>query len=109
MYEPLSREFSSASAATVSAEHLTIDIEMFFYSIFSDRSTARLRRIDATFPTVEVPANIVRICNERADRFLSALSHYLHASSLKARPAQPSSTSTFSVVLLHALGGARRE
>jgi hypothetical protein len=109
MYEPLSRELSSAPAATVSAEDLATDIEMFFDAVFGDGPTARLRRIDATFAAIDVPPSILRICNERADRFFSALSHYLHASSLKTRPAQSSGTTTLSFVLLHALRGARHE
>jgi len=102
MYEPLSREFSCENSAAVNAADLATDIDIFFDAILGGGHTAQIRRIDATFSSADVPASIVRICNERADRFLSAMSHYLHASSLKERPKDRYDTSTFSFVILNA-------
>jgi Family of unknown function (DUF6502) len=102
MYEPLARQFACATAPPINVEDRAADIEIFFDTILGDCLTGRVCRIDATFAASNVPANVVRTCNDRADRFLGALSHYLHSSSLKMGSQQSSTNSTYSIVVLNA-------
>jgi hypothetical protein len=102
-YSPLRREFQRPLPLGIDPEIVADSIDLVFDAVLDKPLDSRTRRITVSFPAGHVPAHVLRTCHERIDRFLSALSHYLHASALTSKRSDPPSDSeTYDLMIIDA-------
>jgi Family of unknown function (DUF6502) len=75
-------------------------IEIAFNSSISKSTSGFSRVIGATFPTSQVPSHVARICRQRIDRFLAALSNFIHTEAHATTSSEPSDISSIHFAIL---------
>jgi len=76
------RHYTASGSSNTDLESLLVDTDVFFSSTAGDRAGGRAsrRRVSVLFPG-KVPASVRRNVSLRTERFLDALSEYLHTES----------------------------
>jgi hypothetical protein len=109
-FAPIRREFEQRLPVGIDADAAAAALNHVFDALIDRPAESQTRRLSVTFPASRVPPHILRTCHERIDRFLSALSHYLHSSALTSSKGPSSSDqSTYELLIVDAQGSAANE
>ncbi len=75
-------------------------LDIAFNAAITKNTAGRVRIVGATFPTSQVPGHVVRICRQRIDRFLAALSNFIHTEAHATVPPEDSEASSIRFTIM---------
>ncbi len=102
LYELLPETITAKALPDIEASEVTSTLETLFDAYTEKNTSAKVTRIEANFPSTEVPPHVIKTCRQRIARFSTALLSYIDAESALASKSGEKRSSSISAVFMQA-------